>query len=83
MSSNNSGNIGSNCTYKLTHSFKVKQDKEYPIGKRGAIFLYTDDVLTKNANGTFVKHTGVCRYGIHIPDEDIVEVTEPVHLVIA
>jgi hypothetical protein len=57
--------------------YKVKKDKEYPWPCKSepnrTIKIFTDDVLTKQSNGKYQKHTGLGCLNIHIPDEDVIK----------
>lgn len=37
-----------------------------------SIALFDDDILTKDADGAYTKHTGVVCKGIETPDEDLI-----------
>jgi hypothetical protein len=79
------GKGGSVIDIRLTKWFHVKAPKVYPWpckpDPKRTFELWPDDVLTRSADGTYVKHSGLCMLGFVIPDEDIVEVNEPVRLV--
>lgn len=57
---------------------RVKKDSIYPWPCKNepdrTIQLFDDDVLSRNSDGSYTKHTGLCCIGIIIPDEDIIEV---------
>jgi len=54
--------------YKLDKYYVVKKEGKYlwPCKSQPnrTIELFTDDVLTKNDDGTFTVHTGICCFGI-------------------
>jgi hypothetical protein len=65
--------------------FKIKpKEKEYPwpcesdVGRM--ITIFDDDVLTHQEGNSYMKHTGIGCFGIIIPEEDLVEQSEPAHL---
>ena len=54
---------------------KVKEDKVYPwpcasLPNR-TYELFTSDVLTRNEDGTYMKHTGLGTFGHVIPESDL------------
>ena len=55
--------------------YRVNTDKIYPWPCKSdpnrIIDIYTDDVLTKQDNGLYQKHTGLGCLDIVIPDEDV------------
>ncbi len=56
----------------MTDTYRIKEEKkEYPWG-RFTIVIFSSDVLTRQADGHYMKHTGVGCFGIQIPDEDII-----------
>ncbi len=71
---------------KINKWLSIKKEKEYPwpckAESERTILLFKDDVLTKNEEGTYTKHTGLCCFGIEIPDKDIVKHVKPAHLVL-
>ena len=69
--------------YRISHGFKVKEFKEYPCGTNGKVLLSPGDVLTRNLDGTYVVHTGFCRYGIRVEDDEIEPINSPVTLQMA
>jgi len=62
--------------------YMVKKDKKYPVmsKKPWEHQIFTDDVLTKNKNGLFTVHTGVCVTALKIPEEDLIKQTETANL---
>ena len=68
---------------KFNKYYIVKVNKAYeclsPSGKNGSLEIFTDDVLTGN-NGLYTRHTGTCRTGIKIPDEDLILIDKPISL---
>lgn len=62
--------------------YRVKKDKVYPVvcDKPWEYKLFKDDVLTKNKNGLFTVHTGICVTALKIPDEDVEIVHKSVSL---
>ena len=72
--------------YDIKNYYKVKKNGEYPAPCPADKFrmwpLYTDDILTKNPDGTFVKHTGLCIYGIVLKKNEVVKVKKTANLVV-
>lgn len=67
--------------YKITEYYRIKEHvKEYPWPCQPepdrTITLYDWDVLTKCADGTYTKHTGLGCVNIGIPPEDVIFVTD-------
>jgi hypothetical protein len=62
--------------YKVKNYYKVKKDGYYsapcPADEKAVWELYTDDILTKNPDGTFVCQTGICRTGIILKDDEVI-----------
>lgn len=63
-------------SYVINGYWQVNRDGEWPCGAPEAspfkmVKICTDDILVKSGDGTFVKHTGLGRFGIRIPDKDI------------
>jgi len=63
-----------------------KKEKKYPwpckSDSNRTITIFDDDVLTKSEDGTYMKHTGLCCFGIEIPDKDLIKHTNPIRLVL-
>jgi hypothetical protein len=60
---------------KIDGYYRIKKDKDeyhWPceIDKNRTITIFKEDVLSKGEKG-FIKHTGLCCFGIQIPDEDL------------
>ena len=55
-------------SYRVGNGLKVKKEGKYPWpyykDQNRTILLFTDDVLTKDPNGTYTKHTGICCFNI-------------------
>ncbi|MDD5015201.1 MAG: hypothetical protein PHW73_08895 [Atribacterota bacterium] len=70
--------------FTINKYYKIKEKKEYPwpsrLSDNGKILLFPSDVLTKNEDGTFTKHTGLCCTSILIPEEDLIFTEKPVNL---
>ena len=70
--------------YKLDKYYVVKKEGEYPwpcqSQRKRTIELFTNDVLTKNSNGTFTIHTGICCFGIRLKKNQVKLVKKPVGL---
>ena len=71
--------------FKVESWYKIKdKEKKYPWPCKSEpdrlITIYDDDVLTKNRDGTYFKHTGLGCFGIRIPDEDVIPQEKPAHL---
>jgi len=62
--------------------YRVKADKEYPVicENPWKHKVFKDDVLTKNKNGLFTIHTGICVFGLKIPEKDLIEQTKTANL---
>ena len=63
--------------------YVVKEAKIYPwpceSDSARQIKIFPCDILT-GRDGVFTKHSGVACTNIHIPDEDVVLVNEPIEL---
>lgn len=62
--------------FKIKDYYKIKAEKkDFPWPCKSEpermITLYDDDILTKSADGTYMKQTGIGCFGIMIPDEDV------------
>ena len=64
-------------TFSINGWYSIKnKEKEYPwpcdteSGRK--ITIFSDDVLTRWGDGTFMKHTGIGCFGIRIPEEDLI-----------
>lgn len=73
--------------YTISEYYKIKSiDKEYPwpcqSSPNRVIKLFSDDVLTKSEDGTYMKQTGLGCFGIIIPDADVEHITSPINLVL-
>jgi hypothetical protein len=72
--------------YKITNYYKVKKEGIYPrpipANPDETLQLFTDDILTKNRNGTYTCHTGVCMLGIKLKEDEVELIKETAHLVI-
>ena len=70
--------------YRLLEYYKVKQDKVYPwpcsLDKNRTLEIFTDDVLSRQKDGTYVCHTGIMKVDIHIPDDDVELIKTPTML---
>jgi len=68
--------MGYNFTVK--NGFRVKQDGEYPWpwpnDPNHTITLFTDDVLTKEEDGKYMKQTGIGCCNIVLTDEQVVPI---------
>lgn len=64
--------------------YRVKEDKEYPWpckpDPNRTIEIYTNDVLTKQPDGKYQKHTGLGCLNIPISDEDVILQDKPANL---
>jgi len=67
-------------SYEIKNYYKVKEDGSYPwpcqMDKDRTIELFTDDVLVKQENGTYIKHTGLCCFGIILTPKQVKRVKE-------
>ena len=65
-------------------AFRVKKEGIYPWpwdgDKDRTIRLFTDDVLTKQENGKYMKHTGLGCLNIVLATEEVEPITEDKHL---
>jgi len=56
--------------YTVRNYYTVRKQGEYPApcpcDKKRKYLLFTDDVLTKNEDGSFTVHTGICLCGIKL-----------------
>jgi hypothetical protein len=70
--------------FTIKRYYKVKAEKEYPwpckVDQERTLKIYPDDVLTKDKNGTYMKHTGLGTFGHIIPDEDVEKIDKEAHL---
>lgn len=70
--------------YQVNGYWRVKADKVYPWPCKDlpdrTLEIFADDVLTKLADGTFVKHTGLMTLGHVIPDADVVHIESTANL---
>jgi hypothetical protein len=71
-------------TYRLNEYYKVKKNGEYPwpcpSEKDRNIELFTDDIFTKNENGTFMKETGLGCFGIVLQEDQVELIKKPIRL---
>lgn len=71
---------------ELKKHYRVRERKTYPWPCDPLPMRTTDifpfDVLTKHPNGTVTKHNGLCMTNIRVPYEDLVEIDEPLTMVI-
>ena len=78
--------MGYNFTVRKDVAVHVKVSKSYPWpctrDPDRTIFIDVTDVLSKEENGTYFKHTGLGCMNIQIPDEDVVPFEDDVHLAI-
>lgn len=54
--------------------YVLKQEydgQEYSTTRGEIIPLYSDDAFTKDKDGTYTKHTGICVTGFKIPDNHL------------
>lgn len=64
---------------KKDDALRVKKDGVYPWPTLKCvppepdrtIELFTDDVLTKGADGTYTVHTGICCFNIVLKDDEV------------
>jgi len=68
----------------IKDGFRVKAEGEYPWpwtgNKNRTIKLFTDDVLTKEAGGKYMKHTGLGCLNIILRDDQVEPIGKPVDL---
>ena len=71
--------------FKVKNGFKVKKNANYPwpcaSEKDRMLFLHVDDVLTKGADGKYTKHTGICKFGIILTDDEVEPIGKTIKLV--
>lgn len=66
----------------MTDTYHIKEKKkEYPWGK-STIVIFSSDVLTRQANGYYTKHSGVGCLDIQIPAKDTILFEETPSLVL-
>ena len=74
-------------SYKLEGHFTVHQKNIYPWpcapDPTRTLELWPGDVLTKHPNGTITKHNGLCMMNIRVPEGDLVEVPQPIEMVVS
>ena len=72
--------------YELKTHYRVKEQRTYPWPcapePKRTLELFPFDVLTKAKDGSVTKHNGLCMTGIIVPECDLVEVQEPLSMVI-
>ena len=65
--------MGYNFTIK--DGVRIKEEGDYPWPwtdePHRTIHLYTDDVLTKSEDGTYMKHTGLGCLNIRLKDDEV------------
>lgn len=74
--------------FTIKGGVRVKAEGEYPWPAlrcfppepHRKIHLYTDDVLTKREDGTYMKHTGLGCFGIVLRDDEIEPIGKDVAL---
>ena len=71
--------------FKIKNWCKIKdKQKTYPWPCKSQperkIELFDDDILTKEKNGRYIKHTGLCCCNIIIPDEDLIHQNQAIRL---
>ena len=68
----------------IKNGFRVKQDGEYPwpcpSDPNRTITLFTDDVLTKEEDGKFMKQTGLGCFGIILTEDQVVPIEKEVKM---
>jgi len=62
-------------SFTIKDYYQVRKEAEYPApcpsDRKRKYLLFTDDVLTKNNNGTFTVHTGLCLTGIKLKPHQV------------
>lgn len=70
----------------LEKYWKVKESKVYlwpcKSNPNRMIKLFLSDVLTIDTDGTVISHIGLCRFGIKVPIEDLIEINNPTSLIV-
>jgi len=70
--------------FTIRNGFKVKKDGTYPCPTKNnpnqTVKLFTDDVLTKEDDDKYMRHTGIGRYGIVLTDDEVEPIKKPVKL---
>ena len=65
--------------YEIKNYYVVRKHGKYPwpcnMDKKRTIELFPDDVLTKNPDGTFVRHTGIGCFVIKLKPSQVKKVT--------
>lgn len=76
--------MGYSFVIKKENAFKVKKEGLYPWPCKGdpgrTIHLYTNDVFTRDADGTYMKQTGLGCFGIVLKAEEVEQYAEDVPL---
>lgn len=71
-------------TFTVGKHYRVKEDKAYPWPCKAdpsrMFEIFTDDILTRMEDGTYMKHTGLGTFGHVIPESDLEEFSDPVDL---
>lgn len=73
-------------TFSINGWYSIKdKKKEYPWPcipePDRKITIFSDDVLTRWGDGTFMRHTRIGCFGILIPEEDLIHHESRAHLV--
>lgn len=71
---------------ELKKHWRVKERKTYPWPcapePRRTIELFPEDILSKCPDGTVTKQSGLCMTNIRVPDGDLIEINEPLKMVV-
>jgi hypothetical protein len=59
--------------YAVKKYYRLKEKGIFDLACGQQVDLYPHDILTKNIDGTYTKHTGVARFGLKIPDDSLVK----------
>ncbi len=74
--------------FTIKNGVRVKKDGKYPWPALRCvppepdrtIYLYTDDVLTRSEDGTYMKHTGLGCFNIVLRDDEVEPICNDSHL---
>jgi len=73
-------------SYKVMQYYQVKKDGQYPWpckdNKKRTIELFSHDILSKNTDGTFFRHTGIGCFGIILKKNQVQLFKKPAELVV-
>lgn len=68
--------------YQLSTYYKVKNIEKFKTKRNNELVIYPGDILTKNNDGSYTKHTGVMLVGIIIPDNCVEKIVKKTKMII-